>query len=386
MKKTCGKNKSFLPSAFRPRRGGKNRGTILVPCLFMLTLMSLITLGILNVGGIGSSISSALAQKSQAELVAISGLEIGYRRLCEDLDYSGETCSPLSIPASSVEISVLPLANNEYEITALGRARDAERLLRTKVQGRQWVHNYPLSVGGDLGLWGSAKILGDCYVTDTIRGGSPAFISGDLHLPGDREIQYDVYGNPTRIDGFNVPGIEGDVHRYARALDFPGITLATLREQAISAGQLYSGAVFLENRVFDGVVYIENTYLTPVISNVVINGTLVCDDVWILSVAGGFLKVRCSEGVCPNVAVIAPETCFAVGVNAEVDLYGLSFFGSGHIFGKGTFTGPLVIWNALVTYAGSSLCCQFPTVLKDFIYSTLSWSEHSIKELEFEIQ
>ena len=373
MKRACEKDRSFL-----------QRGTILVPCLFMLTLISMITLGILNVGGVGANISAALAQKSQAELVATSGLEIGYRRLCEDLNYSGESCLPLSIPASSVEISVLPLANNEYEITSLGRARDAERLLRTKVQGRQWVYNYPLSVGGDLGLWGSAKILGDCYVTGAIRGGSPAFIAGDL--PGDRDIQYDVYGNPTRVDGYVISGIEGNIHTYARALDFPGISLAALREQAIAAGQLYSGAVFLENQVFDGVVYIENTYLTPVLSNVVINGTLVCEDVWILSVGNGFLKVRCNEGVCANVAVIAPETCFAVGVNAEVDLYGLSFFGAGHFFGKGTFTGPLVIWNTLVTYGGSSLCCQFPAVLKDFIYSNLMWSEHSIKELEFEVQ
>jgi len=380
MKRACEKYGPF------PRRGETNRGTILVPCLFMLTLISMITLGILNVGGTGSNISSALAQKSQAELVAISGLEIGYRRLCEDLDYSGESCSPLSIPASSVEITVQPLADNEYEITSLGRARDAERLLRTRVRGKQWVYNYPLSVGGDLGLWGSARILGDCYVTDLIRGASPAFISGDLHLPGNREIQYDLQGNPTRIDGYVVPDVEGQIYTYARALDLPGLTLSALREEAMASGQLFSGAVFLENQVFDGVVYIENTYLTPVISNVVVNGTLVCEDVWILSVVNGFLKVRCDDDVCANVAVIAPETCFAVGLNAEVDLYGLSFFGSGHIFGKGTFTGPLVIWNALVTYAGSSLCCQFPAVLKDFVYSNLMWSEHSIKELEFEVQ
>jgi len=352
----------------------------------MLTLMSLITLGILNVGGIGSTMAEALAQKSQAELVAISGLEIGYRRLCEDLDYSGENCSPLTVPNSTVEISVLPLANNVYEITSLGRSGNAERLLRTQVLGKQWIYNYPLSVGGDSGLWGSTRILGDCYVTDLIRGGNPAFISGDLHLPGNREIQYDVYGNPPRIDGYTVPEIKGSVHTFARAIEFPGISLAVLREQAIAAGQLFSGCVVLQNQVFDGVVYVENTYLTPIISNVVINGTLVVEDAWTMEIVNGFLKVRCQESVCPNVAVIAAETCVITGVNAEFDLYGLSFFGGGHFFGKGTVTGPLVIWNNLVTYPGSSLCCQFPSTLKDFIYTNLMWSEHSIKELEFEVQ
>lgn len=368
------------------RRGIADRGTILVPCLFMLTLVSMITLGILNVGGVGSNISSALAQKARAEMVAISGLEIGYRRLCEDLDYLGETCSPLSRSTSTVEISVSPLGGSEYEITAYGRAGDAERLLRTKVLGTQWIYEYPLVVGGDMGLWGSARILGDCFVTSLIRGGSPAFISGDLHLPGNRDIQYDVNGNPSRIDGFAVPGIEGDVLCFARTFDFPGISLNELRQRAIAEGQLFTGVVILENRVFDGVVYVENTWLSPIFSNVVVNGTLVIDGTWPTDVVNGFLKVRSREDVCPNVAVIAPDSCVIVGPGAEFDLYGLTFFGAGHIFGKGTVSGPLVIWNTLVTYPGSSLCCQFPSALRDYFYTNLSWSEHSIRELEFEVQ
>jgi hypothetical protein len=81
---------------------------------------------------------------------------------------------------------------------------------------------------------------------------------------------------------------------------------------------------------------------------------------------------------------MAPETQVIVGVASELDVYGLTFMGASHFFGKGTFTGPLVVADSLTTYYPSALCCQFPTTLRDYIYSNLSWSEHSVRELEYE--
>lgn len=360
------------------------RGTILVPCVFMLSLMTLLTLSILKTGGIGSSTSEALAGRTQAHQAALSGVEIAYRRLVENFDYTGEQCWPLGDPRCEIDITVNALADTEFEIVSEGSVGDFESVIRTKARGRQWIYSYPLAVSGNLGLWGNTKVLGDCFAGGVFRGNDPAFVTGDVHLAGQRDIEYDGLGEVSRIDGYNVPEIQGTVHSYARDLSLPALDTASLRSQAAASGQVFTGTVVLRNREFDGVVYVEDTFLTPIFQNVLINGVLVLDDVPIASVLNGFLKIRHDPAVCSNVALLGPESLLNIGLLAEVDIYGLTVVDKMDFFGKGTFTGPFVAWDWVIAYSGAALCFQFPSEMTDHLYDNLLWTENYVLELEYE--
>jgi hypothetical protein len=287
------------------KRDMRTRGSILVPCVFLLSLMSLIALGVLNAGGVGGASSAALASRSQARLAAVTGVEIGYRRLAEDLEYTGETSTPLDNPNVGVDITVTALGNYEFDVLSVGTDGTAVSEISARALARQWVFNYPLSIGKDLTWKGTSRILGDCYVKSKIQGTTTAKIKGDLYLSGPRTILYDGMGVPLTIDGYTVPTITGDVFDCAPEYDFPTIDLAVLRAQAAAAGTVYSGFAFFYNQNLEGLIYVENCF--PLFWNVTINGTLVCDGVpWIQT--QGYLKIRCDDDVCQNVAIIAPNT------------------------------------------------------------------------------
>ena len=293
---------SGFPPEVASRRNG---GSILVACVFMLSLLSLLALGILNAGGIESSTSASLSRGARARFAALSGIEIAYRRLAEDLDYTGETSTPLDDPNVSVDITVTPQGDYEYEVLSRGIDGNTEKRIRSRVLARQWVFSYPLSIGKDLTWEGTSKILGDCYVKREISGTPSAAIKGDLYLSGQRNITYNGQGEPVMIDGNQIPTITGDVIDCAPDYQFPTIDLSDLRARAAAAGTLYSGSAYFYNQELDGLIYVENCF--PVFWDVTIKGTLVCADVpWII--VKGFMKIRCDENVLENVAIIAPDT------------------------------------------------------------------------------
>jgi len=274
-----------------------------------MTLISILALGIVKASGTGNRVSSSIAQKSQAQMAALSGLDIAYRRLATDLEYEGETCTPFEAASGSVEISLTDLGGWHYEVLSQGVAGSAESLVCSQAIARQWVFTYPLSVGRSLILRGEGRILGDAYVKESIRGYEPALIAGNLFMAGERDVRYNTENEPISVDGNSLPHMAGDVYDLAPDYEFPTLDLTDLRQKAIAAGQVYSGRVRLRDIDLEGVVYLENCSRTPKLKNVTIDGVLVLDHVSVLSVeSDGYLKIRANDDACQNVAILAPNT------------------------------------------------------------------------------
>ncbi len=364
--------------------GDRQEGSILVPCLFMMSLLAMLSLGVLRVGGIGNTVSSTLADRSQAHLAALSGVQIAYGKLAVDKEYDGEECSPFDDSTSAVDIDVTDLGDSEFEILARGTMGGAESLVRTRARVAPFFLNYPLTVGNSVILKGTSRILGECYVRDVLWGKETSEITGNVHAMGERNVQYNVQGEPISIDGYPLPQIGGSIFTNAPMMDFPDVVLSGLREIADASGQVYSGTKHFRDEHLTGVIYIEGQNSRPFFKDVTIEGLLVCDDVPEIRIEKGFFKIHCDDDICQNVSILAPQSTLWVDPNALIDVYGLALFRSTDFQGSGTFTGPLVVSHDLLTLPGSRLYCQFPSFMKEFISTDLLWSEFMVVEMEYE--
>lgn len=379
-------SKSICMSPLVVQREGEG-GSILVPCLFILSLISLLTLGVLNIGGIGVDASDALAERSQAHLAALSGVEIAYKNLAEDVNYGGETRTPFEDPDWTVEIVVNDLGNREYEVLSCGTVGESDCLIRTRASVTPWETDAPLTVGKDLDCRGSSKILGDCKVNGNVTGNKTAFITGDLYLPGDRNVQYDGDGTPVSIDGNFIPMIGGELVLNAPPSEFPTLVFDDLRTKAVEAGQLYQGNKFISETDLEGVVYFEGEGARIHLRNVTIKGVLVSDGAEFVNVPPeDFLKIKCDDTVCPKVAILAPNTSLDIQNMARVEITGMSFVGSSNFHGSGTFTGPLVIKDDLFAFPTTSLCLQYPSSMRIDTATEQVWTDYRVVELEYEEQ
>jgi len=350
----------------------------------MMSLLAMLSLGVLRVGGIGNTVSSTLADRSQAHLAALSGVQIAYGKLAVDKEYDGEECSPFDDSTSAVDIDVTDLGDSEFEILARGTMGGAESLVRTRARVAPFFLNYPLTVGNSVILKGTSRILGECYVRDVLWGKETSEITGNVHAMGERNVQYNVQGEPISIDGYPLPQIGGSIFTNAPMMDFPDVVLSGLREIADASGQVYSGTKHFRDEHLTGVIYIEGQNSRPFFKDVTIEGLLVCDDVPEIRIEKGFFKIHCDDDICQNVSILAPQSTLWVDPNALIDVYGLALFRSTDFQGSGTFTGPLVVSHDLLTLPGSRLYCQFPSFMKEFISTDLLWSEFMVVEMEYE--
>jgi len=372
------------PGSFWGNRPGTSRGSILIPCLFILSLICLLTLGVLNIGGIGSSVSSTLADRAQVRLAAISGIEVAYERLSADRDYTGEECALFTDSSCQVSIVVKPLGNSQYDVFSQANLGEVESFLRTRVETRPWISEYPLSVGGSVRMYGDARVMGDTYVSNVVTGKPHTQFLGDLYLRDTREILYDLDGNPVSIDGFPIPTINGAIRTNTEALSFPTVNLDGLKAIAIAQGQFYTKTEHFENVDFKGVLFFQNDVARPFFKDVTIKGVLVCDKVSEIRVESGFFKIQSDDALCPNVAILAPNSNLWVDPNGILDVYGLSYLHETDFQGKGTFTGPVLAQGDLYARPDSFLYFQFPSDMKDFNSDFFEWSDIKVVELEFE--
>jgi hypothetical protein len=362
------------------------RGTILVPCVFMLCLMSMLTISIIKTGGIGNSTSASLVERSQTYMAALSGVEIAYRRLVEDKTYTGEQCFPLADGNCTIDITCNALGDDEYEVLAHAAKGQSECVLRTNALCKQWTFNYPMAVGGDMRLRGNSNVMGDMYVEGNISGDNTATVHGDLHLTGHRDVGYDSSGNPINIDGSTIPTIEGDVHTNAPDIDFPEVDLAALRELAVAAGQVYTGSIKLENQSLEGVIYLEDCNGITFIKNVFLHGTLVVDNTQPIDIKLGYLNIRCNDDICPGYAIIAPYSTLRVDPNSRIDVYGMTYVNEMefHESTVGVLTGPLIVRQGFDTYPNSEFYLQCPKSMAASFYENLIWNENFVEETAFE--
>jgi len=336
------------------------------------------------VGGVSNVISGVLVEKSQSHLAAQSGLDIAYERLSLDVDYSGEQCVPFRDSSCCIDISVTALADSEFEILSQGVAGNSETLIRATARAGSWISQYPLYVGRNLVLKGKSTVIGDVFVNNIVSGLSTALIQGNLYLTGDRDIQMSIDGYPTTIDGYSVPIVTRDVFINIPPVDVSIFTLSNLREMAVQSGQVYSGVQHFTDLDFSGVVFIEGSQSKVCFEDVTISGLLVCDDATEVRVESGFFKIHCRDDICPNVAILAPESSLWVDPNGLIDMYGMTYFNSADFQGSGTFTGPVVIVNDMSALPFSYLCCQLPSDMKEFSNAGVVWNEQRLVELSHE--
>lgn len=368
----------------RPASRSRQRGNILVPCLFMMSLLAMLSLGVLRVGGIGNAVSATLTEKSQAHLAALSGVQIAYGKLAFDKEYDGEECVPFNDSVSAVDIDVTDLGDSEFEVVARGTMGGSESLVRTRARVAPFFLNYPLTVGNNVILKGTSRIMGECYVRDVLWGKETSEITGNVHAMGERNVRYNLEGEPIALDGNPLPQIGGVIFTNAPVMDFPDVTLSGLRQIADASGQIYTGTKHFKDEHLTGVIYIEGQNAHPYFKDVTIDGILVCDGVPEVRIEKGFFKIHCDDAICQNVSILAPETSLWVDPNAFIDVFGLSLFHSTDFQGCGTFTGPLVITHDLLTLPDSKLYCQFPSFMREYISTDLLWSEFMVLELEYE--
>jgi len=166
----------------------------------MMSLLTILSLGVLRVGGIGNTVSSTLTEKSQAHLAALSGVQIAYGKLAVDKEYGGEECAPFNDSESAVDIDVTDLGDSEFEVLSHGTMGGTESLVRTRARVAPFFLNYPLTVGNNVFLKGTSRILGECYVRDIIWGKETSEITGNVHVMGERDVQYNLEGEPVSIE------------------------------------------------------------------------------------------------------------------------------------------------------------------------------------------
>jgi hypothetical protein len=349
-----------------------------------MSLLVLLTLGVQRIGGMGNSVSDALAEKSQVRLAALSGVEIAYERLTTNAEYLGEQCTPLGDLSCAVDITVTNLGEAEYEVVSRSTMGESESAVRTRARVQPFTIDYPLSVGGSLRMYGDAKVMGDTFVSDILCARPHCVFVGNMNLEGERVITYDPNGVPIKIDGYPIPDISGEIYPNTEPVQFPTVTLDELRALAVSQGQLYTSTKHFTNKELTGVVYFEGTSTRPFFKDVTLKGVLVCDNVSEIRVESGFFKVRSDDDLCPNVAILAPSSNLWVDPHGELDVYGLTYIHETDFQGKATFTGPVMAVEDLYSRPDSHLYFQFPSYMKDFVSDFFEWSVLEVVETAYE--
>ena len=189
--------------AFRCRLPRSDEGSVLVPCLFIMSLLVVLTLSVQRIGGTGISVSHALAEKTQARMAAQSGLQIAYSKLSTDLEYTGAQCTPFVDASTVVDITVTPLAEKEFEVVSRSTVGKSESVIRTRVCALPYFNEYPLSVGNNAFLKGTSKILGDCCEV-----GQLLVPARDLDGDGARDLVVGSNGAVHLLHGTEL-GVEG---------------------------------------------------------------------------------------------------------------------------------------------------------------------------------
>ena len=378
----------------RPGRGpercvraaaGGRAGSVLIPCLFLLSLLSLLAAGVIQAAGTGNRVCATLAQRLQARFAADSGLQIACRRLSTDLNYAGETCDTLQGGAASFDVGVTPLGDSRFELISTGRAGAATCLFRSVVEARSLAPDYPLFVGNTLTTKGHSHILGTCYVKGILEGLGQSKVTGDVHLYGERSVTYDSDLNAVAIDGYSTPEIRGSVYTDAENASAPKVDLSSLRDMALQSGRLISQNEHLTGEEINGVVYIDETVSRVDLENVTIHGVLASAGTASINVANnGFLKIVCDDDLLCNTALLAPQSLLDAAPNSLLDIFGLTLTRSTDFKGTATFTGPFLVENDLVTNTDSVMYCQFPAFMTESDFPDLIISEHEIVEIEFE--
>lgn len=333
---------------------------MLVPCLLLLSLGSVLAVGLLATQRLEVKGTAAWDQAYRARLAGASGKALAYLHLASDPGYGGETGTLLPEGAGSFDVTVTQTDLLDRAVDVTGRSGNAVFHLLSTAHLTPKAFRYTVTALGDFDLKGASRVMGDVYAAGVFQGESTAVITGDVSLYGSRTILTDVNGKVISVDGKAVPAIEGAVTDEAEALSLASCDLANLKLIAIGEGRYYGGkSVTFTNQDLTGVVYL-GPGTDASFENVTIRGILVAEpqqsppkmipglkqvDSKLIVKNGFYLKVIADPGVVEDAAILAPQSALVVENNAFVDVAGVAITGMTKVraLGEGVFTGPLYV-------------------------------------------
>jgi hypothetical protein len=150
---------------------------------------------------------------------------------------------------------------------------------------------------------------------------------------------------------------------------------------AVDQGQYFRRGGLLENRHFDGVVFLHGGDYR--LRNVSINGILVANAGAMIWLTHGRLTVRANDSVMPNVAIVAPSSRFRIEYRTELDTRGLAIFDEMRLHGKASFYGPVLTLGDFQADPWAELMFQCPPSMREYDYGIFDWRRLIITELEY---
>ena len=371
------------------------RGSVLVSCLLLLSLGSVVVVGLLSMTQLEVKSAAAWDRAYRTRLAALSGKEIVYLRLAADPEYGGDSNVALPDGAGTFDATVTKPCAQDRRVDVTGHLGDSVFHLISTAHLSPKAFHYVVTALGDFKLINGARMLGNVYAAGVFKGESSAVITGDVDLYGTHSILMDAGGDVVSVDGNAVPAVQGELTAGAGPLSFVSLDLAFLRFTALSQGQYYMGdTVEFKNQDLEGVVYLAPG-TDAQFENVTIRGVLVAEAVTstpsainditqaesLLTVReGAYLKLIAEPGVVEDVALLAPRSAFVVNADAWADIEGVEIAGFWKIRsgGNGVFTGPIYV-NGKFACRGPARF-QAPAFTRDSVYATVLFPDFDVQE------
>jgi len=351
------------PSIYSGKRAfskKRDEGFILLPCILLLSLVSITAFGLLNLSRSEIRTSAELDKNHHSWLAAQSGKAIGLYNLKKDSAYTGG--ADITIPGGgdgTVDVVVTNTANFDYQVTSTGKYEGIERTIDIKAQIYPRQYSFVTSILGNLDINSAdVKFLGDVYVGGAIDCNPASLITGDLHLFNARSLTL-VDDQVTEVDGKDIPVVNGDVLDDQPELNQIGLLTDALVAIAVSDSQYFAKGVKVPSDTnFKGVVCLGPGW-NEKLNNILIEGvlivlpenatpqsTLINPTSKIKVSDKKFLKIIADPTVCEDIAIIAPETLLEGRNGSWIDLKGTVIIGEGK-FHDGAITGAAIIQGEL---------------------------------------
>jgi hypothetical protein len=375
----------------------RNRGSVILPCLLFLSLISVVSLGLLDVTQSETRIAESWDKEYTALLAAQSAREIALLKLKTNGDYAGETLTfPDGTSTAQVTVTTPYFLGRSVACTGNSGTAKYDFLVEAKLHPRHlW---YALAVCGDLDLKQNSKVLGDLLVNYEMRAEATTKVAGNVELVGPRTLLFDMSEEIVSIDGNIPPEVEGEVTEENDTLLPLGWDLAALKALAEAAGQVFNGATKLTNQTFYGVVYLNNSVKKVEFENVIVHGVIVVeptigspqvfaaagDTECEMVVKGGFsLKVIPDPTIEEDLAIIAPASTLKVESLAVLEALGCVLVGYGdfNTGSKGVVTGTTMVNGGVM--CDGDIVFQAPTVTRDTAPTAIIFTQYDIEEVEY---
>ncbi|MBU0754416.1 MAG: hypothetical protein KJ645_04710 [Planctomycetes bacterium] len=402
--KSGGLGRKSNPIHYRSLR----KGSILIPCLFFLSLFGMTAIGFLTLTRTEVRISQALDEEFQARLAAQSAREYALMKIAADPDYTGETGIAFPKTGLSMDISVTPAGGLDHTLQCDGSCNDTRFVVRQTLTWTPRAYRFALAVGGDMDFKKNSRVLGDVYAFGEFKGEDTALITGDVYLYDSRVVLLDMGGDVIKVDGKEVPEIQGELYDDQDPLQQVEVDVTALQDLAGKGGMIITRNTTLEDQDLTGVIFIMPG-INVDFKNVTIHGLIVQPETMaamemkgavilggggvpepidvdgeICVKSGRYLKIIPDPAIVEDLAILAPVTKLKVeGGGAYLDAKGITIAGEGDFGGGGS-----AVMTGLTYFQGDfkadeDYLFQSPAAVRDTDPDAVNFIEYEMTVAEY---